>query len=112
MPQELRQQVIELARGLRETYPALFAAPRFKRTLGRLFMSELPPQRCPGRPGHPTVTQAQRLLDEQRRLHPAEPYRLLWQRIYHGGATGRSATTPRQGAMASTGSQTRRDTEN
>jgi hypothetical protein len=83
IPDAIQRAVIEFARALQENHAAVFAAnPRLKHQVGRLLAAELHPHRHPGRPGLPTVTNAQKMFDELHRMYPGEPYRLLWRRIY------------------------------
>jgi hypothetical protein len=79
IPEALRQEVIEFGKRLEANYGPVFAAnPRLKRCVMKLleFGSR------PGRPGFPAVTKAQRMFDELHGMHPDEPSRALWRRIY------------------------------
>jgi hypothetical protein len=83
IPEAIRQAVSEFAQLLQGNHAASFAAShRLKHHVARLLAAELPPRRRPGRPGLPTVNKAQTLLDDLRRVHPGEPYRVLWQQVY------------------------------
>jgi hypothetical protein len=83
VPEAIRRVVCEFAQALRANHAANFlASPGLKHRVGRLLAVELPPRRRPGRPGFPAVTKAQKMFEELRRLHPGEPSRDLWRRIY------------------------------
>ena len=79
IPEALRQEVVEFGKRLEINYGPLFAANlRLKRCLSKLLQFG----RRPGRPGYPEVTRASKMLNELRHMHPGEPSRALWRRVY------------------------------
>jgi hypothetical protein len=94
IPEPIRLEAIKLAQALSANHAANFlASPGLKHRVGRLLAVELPPRRRPGRPGFPAVTRAATMFEELRRLHPTEPHRVLWRRIYPAVIEGYDSMT-------------------
>jgi hypothetical protein len=84
LPDPIREEVTSCGRLLTELFGPVFVShPRLKFVAARLFAAQLPPlPRPPGRPGYRQVSEAIRLRDEVKRLHPELSLKQIWRMIY------------------------------
>jgi hypothetical protein len=82
LPSEVRKDITQCARQLRQHRKLFTADPTLKDRASRFFRSLLPPHRKRGRPGLPSVSKAILLLKRFRRQYPHEKPGQLWARVY------------------------------
>ena len=82
LPREVRKDITQCARQLRQHRELFTADPTLKDRVARALRSMLPPHRKRGRPGLDSVTKAVRLLRQFRRQYPHEKPAQRWARVY------------------------------
>jgi hypothetical protein len=82
LPREVRKEITQCARQLRQHRKVFMADPKLKDRVSRFLRSLLPPKRKRGRPGLDSVTKAIRLRQRFRRQYPGEKPEQIWKRIY------------------------------
>jgi hypothetical protein len=94
LPREVRKEITQCARQLRQ-HPKLFIAdPKLKDRVSRFLRSLLPPKRKRGRPGIDSVTKAIRLRNRFRRQYAGEKPEQIWKRVYPEALPGYASMDP------------------
>jgi hypothetical protein len=82
LPREVRKEINQCARQLRQHRKLFITDPKLRDRASRFLRSLLPPHRRRGRPGIAAVTTAIRLLNRFKRQYPAEKPAQIWNRVY------------------------------